>query len=266
MFLFDSHCHLDFNDFHTDRPSILDRCRQKGIKAITLPGTTMARWSTIMTLSNNLSDSSAIMFYALGLHPYFLDEHRTDHLTTLEQCLIQRPARLVAVGEIGLDFYLDHLDRDQQVSLFKAQVKIAKAHKLPIILHARKSHDRILKILRELHFQEGGIVHAWSGSEQQANRFIEIGFKLGLGGAITYSRATKLRYLAASLPLTSLVLETDAPDMAPAAFKGQRNSPEYLPLILDELCQLRPESADIIARQTTLNTMDAFRIEPSQIP
>ncbi len=266
MFLFDSHCHLDFNDFNPDRHSVLDRCHQKGIKAITLPGTTQARWPTIIELSKKLSDSSTVMFYALGLHPYFLDEHHTDHLTTLEHLLAQRPARLVAVGEIGLDFYLNHLNRNQQESLFKAQVKIAKAHKLPIILHARKSHDRILKILRELHFQEGGIVHAWSGSEQQANRFIEMGFKLGFGGAITYSRATKLRHLAASLPLTSLVLETDAPDMAPAAFKGQRNSPEYLPLILDELCQLRPESADIIAQQATRNTMDILRIEPSQIP
>ena len=261
--IFDSHCHWDFNDFDPDRATILDHCRQKGVHALCIPGTTQTRWQSILNLT--ASTHSMACYCALGLHPYFLDEHHPDHLKALEQQLLQRPEKLVAVGEIGLDFYLDHLDKNQQESLFKAQVKLARTYQLPIIIHARKSHDRILKILRELHFQEGGIVHAWSGSEQQANRFIEMGFKLGFGGAITYSRATKLRHLAASLPLASLVLETDAPDMAPAAFKGQRNSPEYLPLILDELCQLRPESADIIARQTTRNTMEVLRIEASQI-
>ena len=266
MMLFDSHCHLDFNDFDADRHSILDRCIQQAICAITLPGTTKVRWPIIMALSKQLSDSSVSLLYALGMHPYFIDEHHTDHLTTLEQLLLQQPTRLIGIGEIGLDFYLGHLDRNRQESLFRAQIKVAKIHKLPVILHARKSHDRMLKILRELDFQEGGIVHAWSGSEQQANRFIEMGFKLGFGGAMTYPRATKLRHLAANLPLTSLVLETDAPDMPPAAIKGQRNSPEYLPLILEELCQLRPESAEVIASQTTRNTMDALRITPDLMP
>ncbi|OQX38660.1 MAG: hypothetical protein B0D91_03505 [Oceanospirillales bacterium LUC14_002_19_P2] len=262
--MFDSHCHWDFDDFTPDRSMILDHCLKKEVLALCIPGTTQARWHSIIHLTE--STHSIVCYCALGLHPYFIDEHHPDHLDTLEQHLVQRPEHLIAVGEIGLDFYLGHLDRDQQESLFRAQVKIAQAHKLPIILHARKSHDQILKILRELHFQECGIVHAWSGSEQQANRFIAMGFKLGFGGAITYPRATKLRHLATTLPLTCLVLETDAPDMAPAAFKGQRNSPEYLPLILDELCQLRPESAEIIARQTTQNTMDVLRIQSSKMP
>ncbi|WP_211830581.1 TatD family hydrolase [Kistimonas asteriae] len=262
--LFDSHCHFDFKNFDSDRQIIMDDCAQKRILALCIPSTTATRWQLIIDLAAAKSPIS--LYFALGLHPYFLEEHNASHLEALEQQLCLNPKHLMAVGEIGIDFYLDHLDRDQQESLFRAQVKIAKAHKLPIILHARKSHDQILKILRELHFQEGGIVHAWSGSEQQANRFIEMGFKLGFGGAITYPRATKLRHLAATLPLTSLVLETDAPDMAPAAFKGQRNSPEYLPLTLDELCLLRPESAEIIARQTTQNTMEVLRIQSSQMP
>ena len=158
----------------------------------------------------------------------------------------------IAVGEIGLDFYLSNHDKLIQIALFEKQLKVAATFNLPVILHVRKAHDQVILLLRKYSIK-GGIVHSFNGSEQQAKDYIKLGFLLGVGGAISYSRATRLRNMFSKLPLSTLVLETDAPDMPLQDQKGKRNSPEFIPHILDILVELRPESASAIAQTTTAN-------------
>jgi len=191
------------------------------------------------------------------LHPMLIDQHHESHLQDLNQLLSQQKA--IAVGEIGLDYFLAQLDKHKQQFFFVEQLRLAKRHQLPVILHVRKAHDEVLMQLRRAQLK-GGIVHAFSGSEQQAYQYIDLGFKLGFGGALTYERAKKLRRLAASLPLESIVLETDAPDMPLANQSGRRNSPENTVLICKKLAQLRASDEAEIALKTQLNTTQIFSI------
>ena len=252
--LFDSHCHLDFPVFDKDRDAIFERMRKVGIEGVLIPGVRKENWRFIRQLAAIKSG----VYVALGLHPMFLKEHRREHIHDLELASEIKP--LAAIGEIGLDFYEKHLERKTQISLFKAQLEIAKSCKLPVVLHVRKAHDDVLLYLKTMKFQEGGIVHAFNGSKQQADRYRELGFKLGFGGAMTYSRAVKLRDLAANLPLTDIVLETDAPDMLPADTDKKRNSPLLIFHNFNTLVDLRSESAEEIARQTTENSRQVLRV------
>ncbi len=258
MKLFDSHCHLNFPEFDNDRVQVIQQCRARGLSGLCIPATRSVEWSSLI----NLAGMQGLQQYvALGLHPYFLSDHKPGDLEQLDYLLSQRHAHVVAVGETGLDFYnrtLSQNDRNQQIFLFTEQVKLAANYQLPLIIHARKSHDVILKILRSLPSIAGGIVHAFSGSEQQALHYIELGFLLGFGGGITYHRAVKTRQLATNLPLSSIVLETDAPDMPLSGFQGQRNSPDRLPLIAQCLAELRGLSVSEVAEQTTNNCLKLF--------
>jgi TatD DNase family protein len=166
----------------------------------------------------------------------------------------------VAIGEIGLDYYVDGLDRSGQQSLFEAQLAIARDANLPVILHVRKSHDAVLATLRRIPVR-GGICHAFNGSLQQAAQYIEMGFRLGFGGMLTFERSVKLRALARELPVESLVLETDAPDMTVAQHRGERNSPEYLPYCLDALASVRDEDTTELARITTANAREVLNLD-----
>ena len=163
----------------------------------------------------------------------------------------------VGVGEIGLDFYDKGADREAQLAMFEGQLAIAREHGLPVILHVRKAHDEVLGLLHSAGVR-GGIAHAFNGSRQQAGKYIEMGFKLGFGGMLTFERSRKLRELARGLPLDALVLETDAPDMTVSRFRGQRNSPEYIPLVLEAMASVRPEAADRIAAATTRNAVEVL--------
>lgn len=255
---FDSHCHIDFQVFDHNRPQIFANCQQLQLSHLFVPGVSEKGWHRQLALQADHTLDIQLE-QGFGLHPYYIAEHGPDALRRLELLLAKHS--VAAVGEIGLDFMLDTDSVDKQYELLQQQLSIAKSARLPVVLHIRKAHDQVLKLLKQLKFSEGGIVHAFSGSEQQANRFIEFGFKLGFGGAVTYSRATKLRKLVANLPLNNIVLETDAPDMRPSFEADNYNSPENLPKIAEIIADLRQINIDTLAVQTTLNAKQIFRIK-----
>ncbi len=251
MHLIDSHCHLDFTQFDHDRNAILTNCKQLGINKIIVPGVTADGWQTLI----RLCQQSAMLYPALGLHPMFMAQHQYADIQRLEQAI--REFRPIAVGEIGLDFYLKDHDKPSQSHLFEQQLQLAADYQLPVILHVRKAHDQTLALLKKYSLK-GGIVHAFSGSYQQAEHYIKLGFLLGVGGSISYDRATRVRRLFQQLPLTSLALETDAPDMPLQNQQGRRNSPENIPVILHHLASLRSETQTQIATATSENVDKIF--------
>ena len=251
MNIIDTHCHLDVEIFNTDRVQIINNCQKLGINKIFIPAIQYSGWDNLLSLCEQHSE----LFPMLGLHPMFISQHQDKDLIALESYLTRKEP--CAVGEIGLDFYIKNSDKVKQFKFFSSQLDIAKQFKLPVILHVRKAHQQVLKILKEKRIN-GGIVHAFNGSKEEAQRYIGLGFKLGFGGMLTYSHSHKLQQLAVNLPLSALVLETDAPDMTGLQHHGQRNSPEYLPECLQALSLLRQESMEEIANQTTLNANDIF--------
>ena len=253
MELIDSHCHLDESDFDADRSAVLQRARQNGVNGIIVPGIAAAGWKRLWQLCRSESG----LYPAFGLHPVFLQQHTAADLPALQAMLEQHPA--VAVGEIGLDYVVDGLDRGGQQSLFEAQLAIARDSGLPVILHVRKSHQQVLATLKRVRVC-GGICHAFNGSLQQASLYQELGFSFGFGGMLTFERSTKLRALAKALPVESIVLETDAPDMTVMQHRGERNSPEYLPYCLAALAEVREEDAEELARITTENAREVLNL------
>ncbi len=254
MELIDSHCHLDVAAFDADREAVLARARGAGVVQIVVPAVDAAGWPGLLALCR----SEPGLYPALGLHPIYIDRHTEADVAELRR-LVERE-RPLAIGEIGLDFYLKELDRQRQQLLFERQLEIADEFQLPVLLHVRKAHDQVLATLRRMKFAHGGIAHAFSGNRQQAEHYLALGFKLGFGGMLSYERSSKLRRLAAELPLEAMVLETDAPDMTPAAHHGERNSPEYLPEVLQVLSELRGIAPDILAEQLLLNSRQILRL------
>lgn len=246
MELVDTHCHIDLPVFDADRTSVLKQCQASGISRIVVPGVVAKTWDKLQALC----DSDAALYPGFGLHPVYLAQHASGDIEALAQRIERH--RPIAVGEIGLDYFLEDLDHLRQQSLFDDQLAIAANAALPVLLHVRKAHDAVLASLRKSRVK-GGICHAFNGSLQQADRYIELGFKLGFGGMLTYERAHKLQRLAKQLPLEAIVLETDAPDMTVASHHGQRNSPEYLPECLKALADIRGEDIAAVAAQTTAN-------------
>ncbi len=251
--LIDSHCHLDFAEFDIDRDAIISKCQALGLTDIILPAVTCERWPQLI----KICQLSSCLHYALGCHPMFMDEHPVDVINQLDNAIQQ--FQPVAVGEIGLDFYLPGHRKKNQIILFEGQLKLAEKHQLPVILHVRKAHDEVLKLLRKIPLN-GGIVHAFSGSMQQAQQYQALGFLLGIGGALTYPRAQRLQGLFSQLPLSQIALETDAPDMPFCGHQGERNSPEYIPLVAEKLAELRHEPMAEIASQTSANVRRLFAI------
>ena len=254
MELCDSHCHLDFPEFDHDRNEVIEQCDQLGVRHILIPGVSVANWDRVLATAA-LRET---YYAALGLHPLFVEQHQLRDLDLLRNYI--EKSSPVAIGEIGLDFYVEGLDREKQKKLFEGQLNLAREYKLPVVLHVRKAHDQVLKKLREKKLA-GGFVHAFSGSEQQAHQYIDLGYKLGFGGTLTYERASKLRKLVSQLPVESIVIETDSPDMPPAFSPSQRNTPQNIPKILDQVSILRNESTSTIAEQFTNNFL--FTIEHS---
>lgn len=254
MELFDSHCHLDVSEFDADRAAVLARARSAGVGQMVVPAVDAAGWPTLLELCRRETG----LYPALGLHPIYIAQHREADLVELRRLVAaERP---VAIGEIGLDFFVQGLDRERQQWLFEQQLQIAAEFHLPVLLHVRKAHDPVLATLKRLKFPHGGIAHAFNGSLPQAQQYIALGFKLGFGGMLTYERSSKLRQLARELPLQAIVLETDAPDMTPAAHHGERNSPEYLPEVLQVLAMLRGMDAAALAAQLLANTRETLQL------
>lgn len=246
MRLYDTHCHLDVEEFDADRDAVIARARSAGVSDFLVPAIHRDEWPALIALCRRETDCHP----ALGLHPVYLARHRPEHVAELDAWLDRE--RPLAVGEIGLDFALKQLDSAAQQRLFDAQLVLARDHDLPVILHCRKAHDAMLAALKRTRVR-GGICHAFNGSLQQGQVYIELGFKLGFGGMLTYPRSSKLRRLAAELPLESLVLETDAPDLTVSSHQYQRNSPEYLPEVLAALAEVRQMAPADVALATTAN-------------
>jgi len=257
MKLIDTHCHLDFEVFEQDRHLIINRAKQAGVEKVIVPGVTADKWPALIDFARKHDNIE----YALGLHPYFIGQHEDADLLALRDLLGKSSA--IAVGEIGLDYFDKTLNREKQLYFFEAQIKIAQEFSLPIIVHARKSHDDVIRLLKSIHFTQGGIMHAFNGSLQQAEQFIQLGFKLGFGGMLTYKKSSKLRNLATELPIEAIVLETDAPDMTGASHQGERNSPEYLPEVLQVLSGLREQSEESLANKIYDNSVKVLGIRKS---
>lgn len=249
--LIDSHCHLDAAEFDADRDAVQAAALAAGVGRIVVPGVAVDGFEKLKTSVARYPGC----FAAYGIHPLYVMQAADADLDVLRRWL--QTEKPVAVGEIGLDFYVPGIDPARQELFFVEQLKLAREFDLPVILHVRRAVDQVLKHLRRIRVS-GGIAHAFNGSRQQADEFIKLGFKLGFGGAMTYAGSTRIRALAAALPLDSIVLETDAPDMAPAWLNGGRNSPAELPRIAAVLAELRGLPVAEIAERTSANTLVAL--------
>ncbi|MBU1284099.1 MAG: TatD family hydrolase [Gammaproteobacteria bacterium] len=256
MHLIDTHTHLDFPDFDADRGALLRRCRDIGVERAVVLGVHLANWQRVWDLA--LTEDG--LYAAFGLHPVYLDEHRSEHLNDLRDWLTRYAShpKLCAVGEFGLDYFLENLDRERQQQLFEAQLKLAIEFELPALLHVRRAHAATIATLKRLKSARGGIIHAFAGSYEEAREYLKLGFKLGLGGAPTWPQASRLRKVVAQLPLEAIVLETDSPDMAPSMHPNQRNSPEYLPDICEALAELLGISSEELASTSSHNAAELF--------
>ncbi|AKJ41309.1 TatD family hydrolase [Pragia fontium] len=252
----DTHCHFDFPPFVEHEEESLSLAAQSAVERIIVPAVTCDRFEGIVQLTQRFP----MIYGALGLHPLYIASHQDEGLDRLQQLLSQNNGKLVAVGEVGLDEYMDTPQSDRQVWLLLEQLKLANRFELPVILHSRQTHDKLAKILRQTKQVRTGVVHGFSGSLAQAMAFVRLGYAIGVGGVITYERAQKTRQVMAALPLEALVLETDAPDMPLAGFQGQPNRPERLTLIFEQLCRLRSEPAEQIARQLYANSVALFSL------
>ncbi len=266
----DTHCHLDAGEFDTDRADVVARAAAVGVRQMVLPAVDVNNLATVRELAHRFK-----LAYALGIHPLCVDRAADDDLAMLDAELLRHrdDPRLVAVGEIGIDHFIPGLSRERQEHFYAEQLALARRHELPVLLHVRRSADTLLKHLRR-HAGRGaigGIAHAFNGSTQQAGMFVELGFKLGFGGAMTFDRALQLRRLAGSLPADAIVMETDSPDIPPhwlyrtAAVRAAdgnprqaRNEPAQLPRIAADLAALRGIPVDALAEQTTDNALQAL--------
>jgi TatD DNase family protein len=264
----DTHCHLDAPEFGAEMPAIRARAAARGVSLCVIPSVAVFNFATVRELAHLQGDA-----YALGIHPLCTGEAKDADLEALDAELAARrdDPRLVAVGEIGLDYFVEGLDGDKQERFFHTQLQLARKHGLPVLMHVRRSVDKVLKHLRQTAGGRPwqGIAHAFNGSEQQAGACIELGLKLGFGGAVTFDRALQLRRLAATLPLEAIVMETDAPDIQPhwlyrtqaqrTAGQAQgRNEPGELPRIAEVVAGLRGIGVEALAEATTRNAVQTL--------
>ncbi|MNR92455.1 putative deoxyribonuclease YjjV [compost metagenome] len=252
----DTHCHLDAAEFAGAEDAVALGAADNQVSMIVIPAVARDNFVTVAELARKHGNCS----YALGIHPIYVPQAQESDLALLRESVAaaMNDPRFVAMGEIGLDFFVPMLTtpemREKQEFFYAEQLKIARDFELPVLLHVRRSQDSILKYLRRIKVV-GGIAHAFNGSFQQAETFISLGFKLGFGGAMTYTRALQIRRMASTLPLEAIVLETDAPDISPAWLHPERNSPEQLPRIGQVLAELRELPLIEVARQTTANAL-----------
>ncbi len=252
----DTHCHFDFPPFTGHEQHSLQLAAAAGVQQLIVPAVEADRFERILALADNHPQ----VFAALGLHPICIERHDDASLANLSDRLAAGHPRLVAIGETGLDLYMDNPHFDRQQRLLEQQFRLAKRHDLPLILHSRRTHDPLAAMLRKAVLPATGVVHGFAGSLSQAQAFVRLGFAIGVGGTITYQRAQKTRQVMAQLPLSSLLLETDAPDMPLQGFQGQPNRPERAALVFETLCELRVESREEIAETLLNNTRRVFNL------
>jgi TatD DNase family protein len=253
--LIDTHCHLDAAEFDDDRAAVIEAAQAAGVVTLIVPAIERANFGAVAAVCREFPACRP----AWGIHPMFVGRADEGDLEALRNMLRDNPWQAVAVGEIGLDGFVEGVDFDRQTVFFIEQLKIAAEFDLPVILHVRRAVDDVLKQLRHYRVR-GGIAHAFNGSRQQADEFVKLGFCLGFGGAMTFTRALRIRELAATLPLEAIVLETDAPDIPPTWLAGQRNAPRHLPGIAATLSELRGLSFEQVAEATTANAHRVLKL------
>ena len=251
MRLYDSHSHLDAPEFDADREAVIGRAEAAGVMQQLVPAVAFRTWPALKATCALRPGLKA----AYGLHPMVLDEHRPEHLDALPDWIErERPA---AVGECGLDFFIEGLDPESQRRYFVRQLEIARDFRLPVVLHARRAVDEVIATIRRVGGLRG-VVHSWSGSEEQAAQLYRLGFSLGIGGPVTFERAQRLRRTVATMPIEHLLLETDSPDQPDAGRRGQRNEPAFLVDVLREVARLRGEDESVVAEATRRNAEALF--------
>lgn len=251
--LIDAHCHLDVAAFDADRSEVIHAAKAVGVNHFVVAATTRARWPGLLALGERTDVSLCI-----GLHPYFIAEHQQQDLAALEQQLADNK-RFIAIGECGIDGrFKDTLD--EQWHYFEAQLKLAKQYELPIVVHCVKANDTVSKRLRQLALPRGGLIHAFSGSYAQADKFLQLGCTLGLGGSVTFERAQRLRGVVARLPNDSFVLETDSPDMPLCGYQGQRNEPCRVAEVCEVVASLRNQTVEEVAALSSANAARLFNL------
>ncbi|WP_368565771.1 TatD family hydrolase [Pseudoxanthomonas sp. UTMC 1351] len=257
--LVDSHCHLDASELDHDRDAVIRRAREAGVKRQIVPAIDAAGWPKL----RDVCAADPGLYPAYGLHPMFLSSHRDEHLTELHDWVARE--RPVAIGECGLDYFVEGLDAEVQQRFFEGQLVLARDVDLPVIVHARRAVDAVIASIKRINGSGSsrrlrGVVHSFSGSIEQAKQLWELGFFIGLGGPVTYDRAKRLRRLVAEMPLDRLLLETDSPDQPDAEIRGQRNEPARLLFICKTIARLRGEESAAIAAATTRNAERLFGI------
>lgn len=255
MRLFDSHSHLDAVPFEADRNAVIARAHAAGVTQQVVPAVTAAAWPSLQAVCATHEG----LHPAYGLHPMFLHAHRPEHLQQLRQWIEREQP--VAVGECGLDYFIEGLDAKTQQYYFDEQLRLARDFTLPVIVHARRAVDAVIASLRRIGGLRG-VVHSFSGSTEQAAQLHKLGFLLGIGGPVTYARANRLRSIVAAMPLEQLLLETDSPDQPGQAHHGQRNEPAHLVDVLAVVAQLRGSECEVIAKATTANAERLFNLTP----
>ncbi|WP_447556526.1 TatD family hydrolase [Vreelandella sp. EE22] len=250
--LVDAHCHLDFSDFDDDFDRVIEAAREEGVCHFVVPGTTRKRWPQVKALGER-SDMS----HCLGLHPYFVDEHDPEDLARLDEQL--HVPGVVGVGECGIDARFDQ-SLERQWHYFDSQLKLAKSHHLPVVIHCVKANDEVGKRLHQLALPRAGLIHAFSGSYEQASKFLDLGYVLGLGGAATYDRAQRLHRVIKQLPSDAFVLETDSPDMPLSGGQGRRNEPSQISRVCETVARLRNQPVEEVAASSTRNAARLFNL------
>lgn len=263
MPFFDTHTHLDYlaKDSQTPVAQLLVNAQAANVQKILIVAVMAQDFQSIMQMAQLFPEN---LYYGFGLHPLHLKQHQEADLVLLESLLEKRPPNLVAIGEIGLErgvpALLEEANWRAQCAFFEAQLALAKKFQLPVNLHSRKSHEQLFSFLKRANLPKTGVVHGFSGSFEQAKRFVDLGYKIGVGGTITYERANKTRQTIAKLPLDALLLETDSPDMPPFGFQGQPNRPERIVENFKALCLLRQETPEVIGEQIWKNSLELFGI------
>ncbi len=251
--LIDSHCHLDFDAFDIDRSDVLQRAKDKNISDIVIPGTEKIYWDRI----NSLCKKHSQLHACYGLHPYWVNEQNKPHIESLKRYIeLNRPA---ALGECGLDFRPQQAEKKLQLYFFEAQLELAEQNQLPVIIHSVRATETVIQSIKKFS-KLRGMIHSYSGSLEQAKQLLDLNFYISVGGSVTYDNAKNIKQVVKEIPLTSLLIETDAPDQPDKKNKGKRNEPAYILNTVKAISEIRGESVDMIARQTTINAKKLFAI------
>lgn len=261
MRFFDTHTHLDYlaQDLHLSTQELVAHSQKVGVERILVVSIFAKNFENVTACSRACPDN---IVYGLGLHPLYIQQHSLQDLDLLENLLCQRDPQCTAIAEIGLEKAVAEVSTPElwqkQCEFLEAQLALAKKFDLPVNLHSRKSHDQLSVFLKKAQLSKNGVVHGFAGSYDQAKRFVDLGYKIGVGGTITYTRANKTREAIRKLPLDSLLLETDSPDMPVFGFQGEPNRPERLLNTFYSLCELRTESRAAIIQQIWQNSETLF--------